>query len=87
MTEPTTHTLDVPGAVLTYDVRAPAGEAVDRDVHPVDPGGDEVGGLRVQEIAIGGEREVFDSVYLAEDADELDDTVAEGGLATSALEA
>ena len=24
MTEPTTHTLDVPGAVLTYDVREPA---------------------------------------------------------------
>ena len=23
MTEPTTHTLDVPGAVLTYDVREP----------------------------------------------------------------
>ena len=41
---------------------AGAGEAVDRDVDPVDPGGDEVGGLVGEQVAVGGQREVVDAL-------------------------
>jgi hypothetical protein len=49
---------------------AGAGEAVDRDVDAVDPGGDEVGGLVGEHVAVGGQREVVDTLDRREALDQ-----------------
>jgi hypothetical protein len=62
-------------------------EAVDADGDAVQAGVFQGMCKVLQEHAVGGEGKVFDSVYLADDADELDDAVADGWFAAGELEA